>query len=269
MVATDTAENVIVTGNYLEIFQNIEQLLVTDSALVIHIIDGDSLFMHADTIISELDTSGLYRVFKAFHHTRIFKSNFQVQTDSLYFSMVDSVLQFHGSPILWAQANQVTADYIELFIVDEKIDRFKLYRGGLIVSQEDTSHFNQIKGTDMIGYFSDNNFYKIDVCKSSETIYFPVDKYGIIGVNKSKSKNITIWLKDNNISRIIYRKTYEGGMLPLEGLTDNDTQVRGFVWLEDYRPKTPDDVFLWNEVSGGKGSSTSKDKGGKNHIEMN
>lgn len=267
VVATDTAENIIVTGNYLEIFQDTEQLIVTDSALVIHIVDGDSLFMHADTIISELDTSGLYRVFKAFHHTRIFKSNFQVQTDSLYFSMVDSILQFHGSPILWAQGNQITADYIEVFIVDEKLDRFKLYGGGLIISQEDTSHFNQIKGTEMIGYFRDNNLHKIDVFKSSETIYFPVDKYGIIGANKSKSKNITIWLKDNNISRIIYRKSYEGGMLPLEELTSKDIQVRGFVWLEDYRPKSPDDVFIWNEVS--KGGDSSISKNGNKLIEMN
>ena len=110
----------------------------------------------------------------------------------------------------------------------------------------------------MIGYLRDNNLYKIDVFKSSETIYFPVDKYGIIGANKSKSKNITIWLKENKISRIIYRKAYEGGMIPLEDLTKKDSEVRGFVWLEEYRPKIPKDVFLWNEVCNSNSGKENK-----------
>lgn len=248
VVATDTTENIIITGNYLEVYNNPEKVLVTDSALIIHIIDGDSVFMHADTIITEFDTSE-NRTFKAFHHMRIFKSSFQIQADSLFFTMADSILQLHGSPVMWAEESQVTANYIEAFIVNEKLDRFKLYGGGLIVSQEDTSHFNQIKGVEMTGYLRDNQLHKIDVFKKSETIYFPVDEYGIIGANKSKSKNITIWLKENKINRIIYRDTYEGGMLPVEDLTPKDITVRGFEWLEDYRPKVPADVFLWNESS--------------------
>lgn len=248
VVAIDTAESVIVKGNYLEVFNEPQKILVTDSALIIHIIDGDSLFMHADTIITEFDTSGEHRVFKAFHHTRIFKSNFQVQTDSMYFSMVDSVLQLHGSPIMWADSNQVTASYIEAFFIDEKLNKFKLYDGGLIVSQEDTSHFNQVKGVEMVGYLRNNSLYKVDVFKKSETIYFPVDKYGIVGANKSKSKNITLLLRDNKISRIIYRNGYEGGMLPLDDLSPKDIIVKDFVWLEEYRPKERDDVFLWHDA---------------------
>jgi len=245
VVATDTSENVIIKGNLLEVFKNPEQVIVTDSALLIHVIDNDSLYLHADTIITEFDTSGDHRVFKAYHHARIYKSNFQVQTDSLFFSMVDSILQFHGSPVLWAEQNQITASYIEAFVIDNKLDRFHLYKGGLIISKEDTSHFNQVKGVEMIGYLRKNSLHKIDVFKKSETIYFPVDEYGILGANKSQSGNITILLRNNKISRIIYRQAYTGKMQPLEELTPKETRVRGFVWLENQRPLVPLDVFRW------------------------
>lgn len=245
VVAQDTIEKIIVKGNYLEIFQQSESVLVTDSALVIHVLEGDSLFMHADTLLTEMDSTGEHRIFKAYHRVRIYKSNFQAQTDSLYFSMVDSILQFHGNPVLWAEQNQISASYLEAFVVDNKLDRFKLYDGGLIVSKEDSAHFNQIKGLEMVGYLRENKIHKIDVFKKSETIYFPVDEYGILGANKSKSGNITILLKDNKISRIIYRNTYTGKMHPLEDLTPKEMKVRDFVWLEKQRPLLPSDVFRW------------------------
>jgi len=245
VIVTDTSQQLIIKGNYLEVFEDKESLLVTDKALIINILEGDSLFMHADTIISEFDTSGVYRTFKAYNHVRIFKSNFQAQTDSLFFSMVDSTVEFHGSPVLWAEKYQITSDYIEAFIVDDKLDRFKLYNGGLIVSQQDSTHFNQIKGTEMTGYLKNNELTKIDVYKKSETISFPFDEYGILGANKGKSGNITIYLKENKISRIVYRETYEGKMYPLSELSPKDLVVRDFEWLEKQRPKSPDDVFKW------------------------
>ncbi|MDA3892915.1 MAG: hypothetical protein PF517_14730 [Salinivirgaceae bacterium] len=243
--AIDTAENIIVRGNYLEVFEDTESLLVTDSALIIHILDEDSLYMHADTLLTEFDTSGVHRTFKGFHKVRIFKSNFQGQTDSLFFSMKDSIIQFHGDPVLWANQNQIVANYIEAFVVNDHLDRFKLYDEGLIISKEDSVHYNQIKGDEMTGYLRNNNLYRIEVRKKSETIYFPTDEYGILGANKSKSGNITIRLKENKISRIIYRESYEGKMHPLEDLNSKDIVVRGFKWLDNERPLLPMDVFKW------------------------
>lgn len=258
--ALDTAEALIVKGNYLEIFQDTESLLVTDSALIIHIIDNDSLFMHADTLLTEMDTSGEHRTFKGYHKVRIFKSNFQAQTDSLFFSMVDSILEFHGSPVLWAEENQIMATYIEGFVVDDNLDHFKLYDGGIIISKEDSLHYNQIKGTEMTGYLRNNSLYKIDVRKKSETIYFPTDEYGILGANKSKSGNISILLRNNKISRIVYRESYEGKMHPLDELSNKEKRVRGFVWLDNERPKSSEDVFRWRAFKEKKTNETESSK---------
>jgi lipopolysaccharide export system protein LptA len=251
VVATDTAQKIIVKGNYLEVFKKTEQFFVTDSALLMSIMEGDTLYLHADTIYANYDTTNTYRIFRAFHHTKIFKSNFQAKTDSLCFSMADSIIRFYGSPILWAEQNQITSTYIEAFVVNEKLDRFKLYNGGLIVSMEDSLHFNQIKGTEMTGYLKNNHLSKIDVSKKSETIYFPTDEFGIIGINKSTSTDITLYFKKNKesqkdaISRIIYRDNPDATMYPLTDVAPNDMKVKNFAWHNNWRPLIPTDVFIW------------------------
>lgn len=262
IVANDTAQDLIVKGNYMEVFKNEDRFFVTDSALLIHIIDGDSLFMHADTLLSEMDTAGEYRIFRAYYHTKIYKSNFQARTDSMVFSMQDSIVRFYGSPILWAEQNQITAKYIEGVVINEKLDHFKLYDGGLIVSQEDTSHFNQVKGVEMTGYLQNNQLSRIDVFKKSETIYFPVDEYGIMGTNKSTSDNLTILLKDNKINRLIYRSKYNGSMYPVGDLQPSELKVNGFEWNDKYRPLQALDVFLWDSHTFRKKETppVSKDK---------
>ncbi|MBI9068366.1 MAG: hypothetical protein JEZ09_13815 [Salinivirgaceae bacterium] len=261
VIAVDTAEQVTIKGNYLELFQKTEQILVTDSALLIAILEGDSLFLHADTLFSAYDTSGIHRTFKAYHHTKIFKSNFQVKTDSLFFSMEDSIVEFHGSPILWAEQNQITAEYIEGFVKNDKLDHFKLYNGGLIISEEDTVHYNQIKGKEMIGYLKNNQLSKIDVFKKSETIYFPVNEDGIIGINKSTSSDITLMFKQNKIDRIVYRTKYVGQMLPIDDASPADMKVREFNWFDYLRPKSSMDVFLWQQIIENKGSSKTNRTG--------
>lgn len=245
VVMTDTSQNIIAKGNYIEVYNNPQKMIITDSALVIHIIDGDSLYMHADTILTKYDTSGVYREFFAYKKVKIFKSNFQVKTDSLFFSETDSIIEFHGSPVMWTDKNQITAQYIEGFIINSLLDNFKLYETGLVISMEDTLHYNQIKGKQIIGYIKNNKLWRIDVFKKSETIYFPTDEQGIIGINKSNSNNVSITFKDGKMHRLIYRETPTSTMYPLNELQLKETRVKEFIWLDNLRPKKPTDIFIW------------------------
>jgi len=249
VTATDTSQNLIIKGDFLEVHKEPEQMLVTKNALLINIVGGDSLFIHADTIQSMYDSTGTYRLFKAYHHVKFFKTDLQAKTDSLFFSLEDSILEMHGSPVLWTQQTQITGDYIEGYIVNSVLERFQLFNAGLIVSEQDTLHFNQIKGNEMIGYFRNNELYKIDVTKKSETIYFPTDDDEIVGVNKTRSNNITLLMKNNKVHRIIYREKPESTMYPLEDLREKEMKVKEFIWLPEYRPLIPADVFLWKTNS--------------------
>lgn len=246
VVATDTVQDLVVTGNYVEVHKEPELLFVTDSAQIIYIINGDSLFIHADTMKMCRDTSGQFRTFSAYWHVRAYKSDLQLQTDSIFFSMRDSIAQFFGNPIFWVQENQITTTYLEAYIKDNQLDRFKLFKTGMIVSSFDSTHYNQIKGTEMIGYLRDNDLHKVDVFKSAQTLYFPVDDGEIMGMNKGSSTDMTIYLKNRQLSRLAYRSQPKSDMYPVENLSVSDMRIPGFTWHESIRPKCPADIFIWD-----------------------
>lgn len=246
VVATDTVQNLVVTGNYVEVHKEPELLFVTDSAQMVYVVNGDSLYLHADTLKLCRDTSGQFRTFRAYWHVRAYKSDLQLQTDSIFFSMKDSVAQFFGNPIFWVQGNQITTTYLEAYVKDNQLDRFKLFKTGMIVSPFDSTHYNQIKGTEMIGYLRDNDLHKVDVFKSAQTLYFPVDDGEIMGMNKGSSTDMTIYLKNRQLSRLAYRSQPTSDMYPVENLSTGDMQIPGFKWYESIRPKCPADIFIWD-----------------------
>ena len=246
VVAIDTVQNLVVKGNYVEIHKEPELLIVTDSALMIYVTDGDSLYLHADTMKMCRDTSGLYRTFSAYWHVRAYKSDLQLQADSIFFSMSDSIAKFFGNPIFWVNENQITTEYMEAFVKDNQLQKFILNKAGMIVSPHDSIHFNQIKGAQMIGYLRNNDLYKVDVFKRAQTLYFPIDDNEIVGVNKGESTEMTIYLKDRKLKRLAYRAQTQSDMYPLESLSTNDMRLSGFVWYESIRPKSPTDIFIWH-----------------------
>ena len=248
VVAIDTVQNLTVTGNYVEIHKEPELLIVTDSAQIIYAVNGDSLYLHADTLKVCRDTSGQFRTFRAYWHVRAYKSDLQMQADSIFFSMSDSIAKFFGNPIFWVQGNQITTEYMEAFVKDNQLQKFMLYRTGMIIAPHDSTHFNQIKGAQMTGYLRNNDLYKVDVFKRAQTLYFPVDDDQIVGVNKGESTDLTIYLKDRAIKRLVYRSQPHSNIYPIENVAEADMRLGGFVWFDDIRPKTPTDIFIWQNT---------------------
>lgn len=248
VVATDTVQKLVVKGNYVEIHKNPELLIVTDSAQMIYVAMGDSLYLHADTLKACRDTSGQFRTFSAYWHVRAYKSDLQLQTDSIFFSMADSIARFYGNPIFWVQGNQITTEYMEAYVKDNLLEKFMLYKTGMIIAPHDSIHYNQIKGAQMTGYLRNNDLYKVDVFKRAQTLYFPVDDNQIVGVNKGESTDLTIYLKNKAIKRLVYRSEPHSDIFPIDNVAENDMRLGGFIWLDDIRPKSPADIFIWHNT---------------------
>lgn len=247
IVLYDSVENVVIRGNYGEYHESPENALVTDSALFIHIHEGDSLFLHADTLYSHYDSTGAYQILKAFHRAKIYRFNLQAQSDSIVYSFEDSVINMYKKPVVWSEEHQITAEHIKLHTRQNTPDYIEILNSAFIVSQEDTVYFNQIKGNKMIGYFRDNVLYRVDVKQDGKSLYFVSDEQDIIGVNKSQSPEMNIFIKDNKPVRIVFGQKPTATLHPLRELSDNDLKLSDFIWLENHRPYTKDDIFLWIE----------------------
>ncbi|MDA3954026.1 MAG: organic solvent tolerance protein OstA [Bacteroidales bacterium] len=242
----DTLENLILKGNYAYYTKEPESFLITDSTLLIQVSNStDSLFLHSDTISSLYDSSGIHRIIKAYHKVQIFKEDFQARCDSMIYNFKDSVISMYTDPMLWAEGNQMTAKKVEIHLKDDELDFFKLMQTAFIVSQKDTSSYDQIRGKEMFGYIRNNKLHRIDVFGNGQTIYFMVDEKvnEIIGVNFAESSDLKIYMNNGFLSRINLIKEPAGTLYPLDQLEEK--KLKDFRWLEQLRPKSKKDIFYW------------------------
>jgi len=240
---TDTVQKIILSGNRAVYYEEPERTMITDSALFIQIEEEDSLFLHADTLRSFPDSSGKHRILTAFYRVRIYRKDMQGFCDSLSYSFVDSVIRMNGDPVIWSGKNQLTARYMKLYTRNNKMNRIEMYGDAMIISLDDSIHFDQIKGKNMYGYFKDNKLYKIDVIGNGQSIYYPEDQGEIIGFNKAECSNIVIYVEDNKIRKITMLTKPGGTLDPPTSASSNAQRLKGFQWLEALRPQSPLDIF--------------------------
>ncbi len=238
----DNEQNIILHGNRGIYYENDDYARLTERAQFIQVSEEDSLFLHADTLLSELDTAGS-KVIKAYYGVRIYRSNLQGRCDSMAYSMADSVIRLYDEPILWSEENQITADYIEIHTRNRQVKTMYLYNSAFIVSREDTSYFNQIRGKNMTCHFANNELYRIDVNGNGQTVYYPKDKDGIVGANKVECSDLVIFMKEGKVSSISFLRKPDGTLYPLEQAPKNEMILKGFQWLAELRPLSRDEIF--------------------------
>jgi len=241
----DSTQNIILKGKYAIYTEEPEYALLTDSAQFMQISDEDTLYVHADTLESMLDTSGLYKVLKAYYKVKIFRADIQGKCDSLVYLESDSVFKLFNEPILWSEENQLTADHIDIHLANNKLHYLDLITSSFIVSQEDSVKFNQIKGKNMRGYFVNNKMVRIEIKGNGQTIYYAKDQEDLIGINHAECSDMIIYLKESKIDRINLILAPKATLYPPDGKEEYETILKGFEWLEKYRPGSKEDIFIW------------------------
>lgn len=77
------------TGEYGYYNEKKKYAFATDKAVAVDYSQGDSLFLHGDTLLMEtfhLDTDSMFREMRAFHKVRFYRTDVQGVADSLVFS---------------------------------------------------------------------------------------------------------------------------------------------------------------------------------------
>lgn len=238
----DKGQNVILRGNRGFYYENTEYAQLTEKAQFIQVTAKDSLYLHADTLLSEIDTAGT-KYIKAFYGVRLFKNDLQGKCDSLAYSLADSVIRLYYEPVLWSEENQISAEYIEIQTERRQAKTMYLHNSSFIVSMEDTTKYNQIKGKNMTCRFRNNEIYRIDVNGNGQTVYYPEDKDGVIGANKAECSDLIIFLKGGKVNSISFLTKPDAVLYPLEQAPLNELLLKGFAWLEKMRPQNKEDIF--------------------------
>jgi len=241
----DTVENMIIRGQHLFYDEPNNLFRVTEDVLYIMTGEKDSLFLHADTLESSREEVSKSRRIKAFPHVQFFRADIQGRCDSLDYLVIDSVIRLYKEPLIWVENNQLTSDSLGIFLAKKGINRMEMRNNALMVTREDSTLYNQIKGKLIKGFFKAEKLDRVDVTGNCESLYYPKDGIQIIGQNKALCSNIRIYFVDKRIDRIANIKDPDSKLTPIKDLGVKDMYLEGFKWLEDKRPITREDIRTW------------------------
>ena len=250
----DTTQTFAIMGNYGRHVESNELSYVTGRALLIEVVDNDTLFMHADTLKALPDSAGFQKVY-AYRGVRVFKSNFQGVCDSLVYHQHDSLLWMYKEPVLWSAQNQVTGDTLKLVMSNQSLKNTWVLGHAFIVSDAEANdsvqgpetYFNQIKGKYATAYFKRNELQSVQVDGNGELVYYPTDdkkaKPTPMGTNQGECSSILIRFKEGELASLrmdgqptsVFKSNRFAGKEPL--------LLRDFKWLRDRRPQSREDIF--------------------------
>ncbi|QNR84860.1 LPS export ABC transporter periplasmic protein LptC [Pedobacter riviphilus] len=187
------------------------------------------------------------RIIKAYHGVKIFKTNIQAKTDSLFYTSADSTLRCYSNPIIWSEGSQQVGDTIFVQFKNKKLNNLQAFRNAFLVNTpKDSLRFNQIKGRLMTGFFTNGKFKNLYVDGNAESIYYTQDDSTKVykEMNQTLSSRIKFIFKDkeNAIEEIVYIKGIEGALNP-ENTIAKDHVLKGFSWKPTERPKSKKDAI--------------------------
>jgi lipopolysaccharide export system protein LptA len=199
------------------------------------------------------------RTIKAYHNVKMYKSNIQAKTDSLFYTSADSTLRFYSNPIIWSEGSQQIGDTIYVQLKKNKLDNVQAFKNAFLVNTPaDSLRFNQIKGRVMTGFFVDGKFKDLFVDGNAESIYFNQDDSTKVykEMNQTLSSRIKFIFKNSTIKDIIYIKNIEGALNP-DKEVKKDHVLTGFSWKPTERPKSKKEV-IGSALKGSKKQSVKK-----------
>lgn len=244
-VIRDSVNQLLLTGNYADYFEENERVLLTDRAAMQKIFGNDTLFLHGDTLLSITDTLAKKRTFFTFHHVRFYKQDLQGKCDSLTYSENDSLMRLFGRPVLWNKENQLLGDSVYIQLANNELQTLYLKANAFIASEVDSVHYNQIKGKDITGYFIESALRKVNVKGNGQSVYYAADEKGrYIGINKAECSDMIIHIDSAEVQSITFLKKPDAELIPLEKAKEKELMLKNFRWYGMLRPKRKEDIFL-------------------------
>ena len=262
----DSINNSIITGHYAEIFKAKDSAIITRRAMAINIVDQDSLFIHADTLVATGPQEK--RILRGYYDVRILKSDIRGRSDSLYLDQSIGLTKLlsrpltnqqeqifteadrNGSnPVLWFGESQMSGDKIFLLsnLVTKKLDSLKI-TGNIFIIEKDTlslDGYQQIKGGILNGAFKEGRLDNIVITKNTEMVYYLYndEDLQLIGIDKTTCSALQMNFTDGQIEDITFLVSPNGDVYPEEELPLNDRTLKGFIWRITERPETIEDLF--------------------------
>lgn len=180
------------------------------------------------------------KILTALHNFKLYRSDMQAVCDSVSFTTIDSIAVLTGRPVMWSDSTtQLTSEVMHLLVKDGGLHRGSMLYDARLVQQETEQFYNQIKSTEMMGFFRKNKLYRFDALGSVTAIIYMKDSDDkLTNVNVKESKSLTAMIKNNKAQRMLYLEEIKSDAYPVLQLPMDRHLLKGFEWRGDERPRS-------------------------------
>ena len=253
-------DKVFIRGGFGEYFQETDSAYVTERAYAVRIFERDSLYVHADTLMSTKRNDK--NLIQAYHKAKFFKSNLQGKADSITFAEDQGIMQFFRSPVVWSGYRQVTGDTIFVYLNTEieRMDSIKVKQNAFIISKTDSlteNQFHQLKSREMLGIFVDDALDWVQGEGNAQTLLYmeeekedslkdpnlPPQKE-LIGINRSDCGIVEADFEEREINVLACRINADSKLYPPSMLPNDERKLPNFKWRSEERPIIWQDIFI-------------------------
>jgi len=245
----DTIGKNMLVGDYCFYDQLNSYAFATDKAMAVDFSQGDSLYIHADTLqmyTFNFNTDSVFREARAFHKVRFYRTDVQGVCDSLVFSSKDSCLTMYRDPILWNKNQQLLGEQIMVYMNDSTIDWAHIENQALSVERIDSVNYNQVTGKEMKAFFLGGEMRQVDVIGSVRLVYYPMERDStLIGMNISETSQLNMFLENRKLKKMIMSPKSNGTLYPMSQLPADKMKLDNFAWFDYVRPLDKEDIFKW------------------------
>jgi lipopolysaccharide export system protein LptA len=186
-----------------------------------------------------------YKELFAFKNAKLYRSDFQVKSDSMYFNNLDSIWRIYLDPILWnGKKMQIVSDSMKFFIKNGEMDHVDFNGNAMVVVPEgdpdSTSYFNQVKSKNMKAYLKNRELNRFDAMGNVRTIAFSLNDFTM---NSTEAASLKILFNAGKARHIIYYDQVTGNNNPFFIVREDETKLPNFSWDIDLRPKSGNEIL--------------------------
>lgn len=226
-----------VYGDIGQYWEDRKYSLVHGKALVRKYFEADTLFMTADTLISQDSEADTAKFLLAFRSIKLTKTDLAGIADSLVYNYSDSSIRLFRDPVMWNQKSQISADSMVFYIANEELDRVYMKNKAFTIMTDTLLNFNQMKGRSMTGFFKEGQIERLEIDGNGESLYYALEADTLTqGINRILSASIRLTFQDGAIRKANFGVRPDGKFTPVQKIDEKVSRLEGFNWRIEEKP---------------------------------
>ncbi|MFM6935428.1 MAG: OstA-like protein [Flavobacteriales bacterium] len=244
----DFSQNMAFMGNQAKSSNTLHQTFLTGNTLAFKVYDGDTLYVHADSLILRKDSLNRTTEMLAHRNVRMYNKGIQGICDSAYYLPKTEELFLKSHPKIWAENAELKGTTMKISMQDSSLKEIVILDQASAVMEIDSGqYYNQLAGRTITAYFEHNELVKADVKGNAWTIFYPEEEKktdsSLVkirkGMNRLYASDLLVELDSGEVKSITYYDKPDGIFYPMNQIKTEEQFIKGFSWNPLLRPKDP------------------------------